>query len=500
MPEWAQAAAARQALRTPRDWIGGIGHVLWRRKLPLLACVALVLASTAAHVSTLRAAYEAEALVTAGGLPGQQIGPGDPLRTIRTRPVAQQLVERLDLQLLPEFRPDDSSRGWRRTVLSAIRPWLPATLVHWLAAGSTTRPAEPALTDEQRAARLRDAVVEATMARIGAEVTAGSAIGLQFIAEDPQVAAAGANALAAQYLEQQPPRPPDTAPAERDKLDREIERLRADIRATEQAIAAAGAGANAQANGASAPSRLDRTGELAFWRHERAEVEARRRQTQAALESGADLAKTAPGLKSERLDQLQRRTVELRQALAALPQPTAEQDPQIVDLREQLAALEQDRRAELELMLKELQDEIEIIQARETELDQKIKTPEDQSAAGPAEGGVAALEQKLAADRALLRERLDQAAQPEGQPQARGGDARIIRPADVPSQPAYPRLALIWSVAAAGALALGVAVVFALEALPAGLIHRVGKAARDLARVRRHGITRASVRRRDPWT
>jgi uncharacterized protein involved in exopolysaccharide biosynthesis len=332
-----------------------------------------------------------------------------------------------------------------------------------------THSAAPAITDEQRAARLRDAVIETTMARMRAEVTASSAIGLGFIAEDPQVAAAGANALANLYLEQRPTRPPNAAPAERDKLDREIERLRADIRATEQAIAATRGSTAARARGASAQSRLDRTGELAFWRRERAEVEARLRQAQAALESGADLATSAPALKSERLDQLQRRTVELEQALAALPQPTAEQDPQIVDLREQLAALEQDRRAELELMLKELRDEIEIIQARETELEQKIKTPEDESAAGPTQGGVAALEQKLAADRALLRERLDQAApQLEGQLQAQGSDTRIIRPADVPSQPAYPRLALVWGVAAAGALALGLAVAFALDARHGG--------------------------------
>jgi uncharacterized protein involved in exopolysaccharide biosynthesis len=332
-----------------------------------------------------------------------------------------------------------------------------------------TDPPARVITDEQRAARLREAVIEATMARMRAEVTASSAIGLGFVAEDPQVAAAGANALADLYLEQRPTPPPNAAPAERDKLDREIERLRAEIRVTEQAIAAARAGTAAQASGASAQSRLDRTGELAFWRRERAEVEGRLRQAQAALESGADPARSAPALKSERLDQLQRRTVELQQALATLSQGNAEQDPQIADLREQLAALEQDRRAELELMVKELRDEIGIIQARETELEQKIKTPTDESVAGPAEGGVAALEQKLAADRALLRERLDQAApQLEGQPQARGSAARIIRPADVPSQPSYPRLALIWSVAAAGALALGIALAWALEARRGG--------------------------------
>ena len=63
-----------------------------------------------------------------------------------------------------------------------------------------TRPSERAMTDEERAARLQDAVIEATMARIEAEVTASSTIGLKFIAEDPQIAAAGANALADLYL------------------------------------------------------------------------------------------------------------------------------------------------------------------------------------------------------------------------------------------------------------------------------------------------------------
>ena len=474
MPEWARAAAVGRALRTRRDWIGGFGHVLWRRKVLILACLGLVLASTAAYVSALRPAYEAEALVASGEPPDQQTGRNgiapDPLRMIETRAMAERLVDRLDLQLLPEFQPDHSSRGMRRTALIAIRPWLPAALVHWLAEGSgdtpATGPAARALTDEERAARLRDAVIEATMARMGAEMTASSAIGLKFIAEDPQIAAAGANTLADLYLEQRPPRPPAAAQGERAKPDQEIERLRADIRATEQAIAAAHGGTDAQASGTSEQSRLERTGELAFWRRERAEVEARLRQAQAALESGAVPAQTAPALNSERLGQLQRRIVELQEALAALLQRTGEQDPQIVGLRAQLAALEQDRRAELEQILKELRGEIEIIQSREAALEQNIKTPRDESTASPVAGRLSALEHKLEADRALLRGRLEQAAiQAEAQPPAPGGDARIIRPAVVPDQPAYPRLALIWGVAAAGALALGLAVAFVLEAL-----------------------------------
>ena len=52
----------RQALYAQRDWMGGFGRVLGRRKLPVLACVGLVLASTAAYVSALTPVY-GEALV-----------------------------------------------------------------------------------------------------------------------------------------------------------------------------------------------------------------------------------------------------------------------------------------------------------------------------------------------------------------------------------------------------------------------------------------------------
>jgi polysaccharide biosynthesis transport protein len=165
-----------------------------------------------------------------------------------------------------------------------------------------------------------------------------------------------------------------------------------------------------------------------------------------------------------RLSQLHGSTVKVQQALAALSQRNGGQDPQIVSLRAELTALQQDRRAELEQILKKLPDEIGIIQSRETVLEERIKAPADEHTADPA-GSLTPLEEKLAADRARLRERLEQAApQREAQPSAPSSAARI-RPAVVPSQPTYPRLALIWGVAVAGALALGLAAAFGLEAL-----------------------------------
>ena len=474
MPRSGHLAAVRQVMHGQRYRVSGFGDILWRHKLVILACIGLVLGLTAAYVSTLARAYEATVLVALHDRPGQQVGQGTPMqaaspedqvRLIESRAMAERLVDRLDLHFVPEFRPDVASRGFRLGDLlpDALLERLPTAWADTL----VSRPPDVEVTDEQRAARLWEQVIEATMARIRAEVTPPSTIGLKFTSRDPQVAAAGANALAELYLQERPAPRQNASQSDRARLGQEIERLRASIRETQQAIEAARPGADAQAGATNEQSRLDLTGELAFWQRERAEVEARLRQTQAALESGADLARAPLALDSARLGQLQARAIELQQALAALSQQYGEEDPQIIELRTQLAALEQERRAELEYVVQGLQEELAIIQSRESALEAQIAGLEEQSAEGGAADGLAVLEQRLEAERAALRGYLAQAAGQLGnKPSATTlPDARVIAPAVVPDRPTHPRLALIWGVASAGALLLGILLAFALEAV-----------------------------------
>jgi uncharacterized protein involved in exopolysaccharide biosynthesis len=389
----------------------------------------------------------------------------DQLRLIESRTMAERLVDRLDLHSLPEFRPDVAARGFRFGDLLpvAIIERLPTAWADTL----VSRPPDVAMTDEQRAARLWEEVIQATMARIRAEVTPPSAIGLKFISADRQLAAAGANALAELYLEERPALRQRPSQSDRARLEQEIQRLRASIHETEQAFQSARAGAAAPARATSGQSRLDLTGELAFWRRERAELEARLRQTQAILQSGADLDDAALASDAERLNQLQAGASELQHVLAGLSQQYGEEDPQVIELRAELATLEQERRAEIGRVLKRLQDELAIIQSREAALEAKIEALEEQSAEGPVAEGLAALEQRLAADQAALGEYLEQAAGQLGTTPSAPAlpEARVIAPAVVPNQPTYPRLALIWGVASAGALLLGILLAFALEAL-----------------------------------
>jgi uncharacterized protein involved in exopolysaccharide biosynthesis len=470
-PGWGHVAALRQAIRERRGMAADAGAILWRRKLLIFACLGIVLALTALYVSTLTPTYQAEALVGLSGHLGEQVGPDtrvrdgsleEQLRLIESRAMAARLVDRLDLHLLREFRPDAATRDFR--LGPVLGRWLPDVILDRLPKAWAKKLLPPLpdaeMTDEQRAARLWGEVIEATMARIRAEIPAPSTIGLKFLSEDRQLAAAGANALADLYFEQRPTLRQNAPQSDRDTREQEIERLRGSIRETEQAIEAARLGADAATGANREQRRLDLTGELAFWRRERAEVEARRRHVQAAVESGTGLDQLGVLIDSERLGQLQARTTELQQQLAALAQQHGEEDPQVTELRAQLAALEQERRAEIGQSLQQLQDELAIIHSRETALAAEIEALEQQSGEGEAERGLATLEQRLEADRARLRNYVEQAAEQLGtQPSA----APVIARAVAPERPTYPRLALIWGAASAGALLLGTLLALALE-------------------------------------
>ncbi len=101
------------------DWLS-LGRTLWRRKLFLLGFVAIVLGVTAAYVSRMPPAYEAEALVMLNDRPQQAVpeipdvvvgsppneeGLQSQLLLIKSRSMAERMVDELNLHLLPEFNP-----------------------------------------------------------------------------------------------------------------------------------------------------------------------------------------------------------------------------------------------------------------------------------------------------------------------------------------------------------------------------------------------------------
>ena len=457
---WADSEAIRRgsarAARLSRLAGRRLGGILWRRKVLVLACPAVVLALTAAYVATLTPLFEAATRVAVGGPVGlepQSVAPGagapseaenlaDQLSLIKSRANAERLIDRLDLQLSAEFNPwlgpDGSWESDGRGALGLI----PAALLD--------APPQSEPTDAERAGRLHDQIVDAVLPRIQVAPAGESGLSLRFAAADPDLAAAGATALAELYVELGGEARQQERQRERLRLGREVERLAAAIAATENVIAQLRPTSLAGSDQASEQDLLDLTGELAYWRSERALLEARLGQAGAPL-GAVTLDRTAQSVDPALLGELGAREIELEGELAEPSQGYGEQGPQFSSLPAELVALDD----EVGQSLGQLEQEIAIIRSRETALEDRIEALRDQLAKSRVAGDLEALERQADADRELLLTYLARVEQLDAAPRVREPDGRIIAPAVVPDEPKYPRPLLIYGTALCGALLLG---------------------------------------------
>ena len=452
------ARAARLSLLAGRSF----GRILWRRKLLVLACPAVVLGLTAAYVATLAPLFEAATMVAVGdrpaGLEPRSAEPhagaskeapdlADQVPLVRSRAMAERLIDRLDLQLLAEFNPRLAPDGsWGSDGRGALG-LIPAALLD--------APPESELTDAERAARLRDQIVDAVLPRIQAGPAGQSVLSLRFVAADPHLAAAGATALAELYLDHRGEARRQERQRERLRLGEEVERLAAALGATQNAVAELRATSLAGPSQASEQDLLDLTGELAYWRSERVALEARLGQAGGPLVSDASLDRAARSVDAALLGEPRARESELERELAERSQADGEQDPQLSSLRADLVAPGDEKRAEIEQSLGPLKQEVAIIRSRETALEARIQTLQNQLAERRVPGDLETLERQAEADRELLLTYVARVEQLDAAPQVRELDARIVAAAVVPKEPKYPRLVLIYGTALCGALLLG---------------------------------------------
>lgn len=220
-----------------------LGQILWRHKL-FLCCVAVcAVALTSVYVSHVPAVFEAETLVLIGegdgrsdlpdnlAVPTAQGGRTGAASAMGSPAMALRLVDALSLHLLPEFnptlRPDTAGLlDWFdpiRLVPNSLFNRLPVLLRHALR-GS------PAVSDQQRAASLRDEVAAQARAHIVAEPADRPAvIRVRFVSSDPRLAELAANTLAELYLADRLAADQAVSSKARAFLYGEIARLRATI-------------------------------------------------------------------------------------------------------------------------------------------------------------------------------------------------------------------------------------------------------------------------------
>jgi len=467
------------------DW-WRLGRILWRRKLFLLGFVVLVLGLTAAVVSRIPPAYEAEAMVMLDErrvqvgeipdvlptVPQGEDGVQSQTLLIESRNMAERLVNELNLHLLPEFNPalraDRTSLSeWLdpvRLMPTAVLDRLPTAWADTLM--TATSPVE--MTDQQQAALLRAEIIDNVLASIRAEpAERAPALRLKFVSTDPELAALGANKLAELYLAEQLETKQYASTQAGAFLQEEIERLRSSVEAAEQAIQA-----YREEHGiieerpVDAQQLSELTTQLVISRSERAEAEARLRQVEQLLASDTSLQAAAQMVDSTVLAELRGREIDLAQQIQELSADYGERHPRMVSLRNELESLQGRKEEEIRQIARRLRDEVQVLRSREATLQSNIeRLRKDLGEVNRAQIELKALEREAEAERELLTTYINRFKELASQQKAQQPDARIIADAVAPEEPKYPQRALIFGVAFLGSLLMGSLVVFGLESL-----------------------------------
>jgi exopolysaccharide transport family protein len=299
-------------------------------------------------------------------------------------------------------------------------------------------------------------------------------IAIEMSSEDPKLAAAIPDTLAAAYIADQAAAKLQSNSDATNYLGPEIASLSTRVKEAEAAVANFRAQSDlliGQNNSVLATQQLSELStELSRVRANRGAAEANASSVRAVLESGASLDALPEVLSSQLIQRLRERQVQLKADIADLSTTLLDNHPRIRALRSQLADLDRQIRTEAENVLKALSSEANAAKLREQQLVADLNGLKAESArAGEEEVELRALEREANAQRELLESYL--ARYREASSRRDGNylpvDARIFSDADVPSEPYFPKPLPIAGAAFVGSL-LVMAILTLLQELFSG--------------------------------
>lgn len=450
---------------------GALARALWRRAWLVVLLPALVAIGTYLALSRVEPLYTADTSILIEERESPLTRPREEVllpvgidesaiqsqvEVLRSREIAEAVIDRLDLIRRPEFDP-------------ATRPSLVASLMVLL--GVREHP-----TDES----IRQRVMESYFERLTVyPLQKSRVIAVEFQAPEPALAAEVANAVAEAFVDLQQDAKRESAVAATAWLQQEIERLRGRVEEAEQAVAdyrASNALYDVNQSGNLSTQQLgDINAELARARAARAEAEARARLVQELLAEGGSLEASQEVLNSQLVQRLQERQVTLRSQIAELSTTLLPGHPRIRALQGQLGNLEGQIREEARKIQVSLNTAARVAAAREQSLVASLDTATvDVSRSDEQEIELRALEREAAAQRGLLESLLARYREALARTDADylPADARIISRAVAPSDPSYPKKAMM-SVAAGLATFLLLTALLLLRELTTGRAFRV---------------------------
>ena len=383
------------------------------------------------------------------------------VQIISSNDILKQVAQKLDLAKLPEF---DEAAG-----MSSLSRLL-------VLVGLKSDPMDVPV-DERVLKKMRE-----KLNVYGVEKT--RIVAIEFSSQDPTLAAAIPDAIAAAYIAGQGTAKLESNAAAADFLAPEIADLQQQVKAAEAKVATYRAQSDLLMGGNNsvlATQQLaELSSELSKVRGNRASAEATADNVRKVLRNGGSLDTVPEVLASDLIQRLRERQVELRSNIADLSTTLLGNHPRIRALKSQLADLDAQIRGEAEKIIKGLMAQADTAKARESQLVADVNTLKAASArAGEQQVDLDALQRDAAAKRQQLELYLTNYREAASRQDRKylPVDARISSKASVPSEPYFPKVLPIVSAAFVASLLI-MAIVTLLQELFSGRAMRPAAGAR----------------------
>ena len=417
-----------------------LGAALWRNKWKILVPTLLVALATLVIVQIIPPKYQSESRVLIEGQDNVFLRPDadkdlvdrntvdeetvtSQVQLVLSRDLARDVIAKLKLDKNPEFDP----------ALKGISP-IKALLGRL---GLIRDPAR--MTPEER-------VLEAYYDRLTAyAVDKSRVIVIDFLSQDPQLAAKVANAIAAEYLVRQRAAKQDQARVAVQWLSGEIDSMQKRVANAEAKVAAFRGDSNLLVGPndttLSAQELGDFNAQIAAARAQEADAQAKAKIIREMLSSGQPI-ESSDILNSELIRRLSEQRVTLRAELAEQSTSLGDRHPRIQELKAQIADLDEQIRAEAAGIARSFENDARIAAARVDALSANFDQLKNQAAStNERDVELRALQRDAKAQRDLLESYLAKYREATARETINSApaDARVISQATVSNVPAYPK-------------------------------------------------------------
>lgn len=473
-------------LRAPETESEGIDlraslAVLWRRKVIIIGCAAVVMGLATTYIHQLTPLYTAQASLmlnqqqmqvidiknVLSGAQDNSAGVATQVEVLTSPTIAEKVASKLHLETVAEFNPALRSppafdpMGWVREKVTSLFGLLASE-----SKGKVSVPAAPSN---------RGPSVVDFGAALAAHVVATNdgfsyIIKIRATSESPELAAKIANAYVDAYLNDQLEAKFDATRRASEWLNDHLTELREKVLASERAVQLFKEQNNLSTSGTTVTSQQlsELNSQLIIAAADRAQKEAAVRDLQSLKDSGA--VASARGVASSPLIQtLRAQEAELQRRQAELSTRYKPEHPTMVNLKAQIDDIHQKIMQEANNSVRAAADELTAARAKEGSLRTTLNSlTHSTGEQDKAQVQLAELQREAQANKALYEDFLNRFKQTSVQQDIQQADARAVAAATTPGGPSYPNTALYTSVALAISIFCGVLVALFLELLDNG--------------------------------